>query len=84
MKTLDKFKFVKTVFVGGCKEQLKQSWVIGTAAGIGLSQGLKYNGSIKRGLIGSAATVAVLCTANGIYNVVTFWDKIKEVTKKEE
>lgn len=83
MKTLDKVKFVKTVFIGGCKEQLKQSWVIGTAAGIGLSQGLKYNGSIKRGVIGSTAAIVVLCTANGIYNVVTFWDKIKEVAKEE-
>lgn len=83
MKILDKVKFVGTVFVGGCKEQLKQPWVIGTAAGIGLSQGLKYNGSIKRGITGSVATITVLCAANGVYNIVTFWDKIKEVAKEE-
>lgn len=83
MKTLVKLNCAKIIFIGGCKEQLKQEWVIGTAAGMGLAQGLKYNGSIKRGLAGATAVLVVCCAANGFYNLAINWDKIKEVTKEE-
>ena len=83
MKTLDKIKFFKAMVTGSCKAQLKQEWVIGAAAGIGLSQGLKYNGSIKRGLTGATATIVVCCAANVVYNIASEWDKIKKVMKEE-
>jgi hypothetical protein len=58
---------------------LKQEWTIGAAASIGLMQGLKYNGSFKRGIKGGLVTLGVFMVANGVYNVVSFWDKIKEL-----
>ena len=83
MKTLDKIKFAKGMITGSCRTQLHQEWIYGAAAGIGLSQGLKYNGSIKRGLSGAAATIIVICAANVVYNTVSEWDKIKKVMKEE-
>jgi hypothetical protein len=77
MKTLERVKFISVVFIGGAKEQLKQQWTIGAAAGIGLAQGFKYNGSIKRGVTGGIATLAVLAAANGFSEVMYNWDKIK-------
>lgn len=52
MKTIEKVKFVASVFHHGGMHQLENEWTIGVAATVGLHQGLKYNGSIKRGVKG--------------------------------
>lgn len=83
MKILEKAEFVGTIFVGGVKTQLKQEWVWGTAAILGLYQGLKYKGSIKDGIIGGVATLAVISAANGFYNIAAYWDRIKKVMKED-
>ena len=79
MKKLEKAKLVVSLFHYGGMNQLEQDWVIGTAAGIGLMQGLKYNGSIKRGVKASAATLGVMYVANGFNNVIACRRKIKEL-----
>lgn len=79
MNKLQKLNFVAQVFKGGAKEQLKQQWVFGAAAAVGLSQGLKYNGSIKRGTVGGLATIVVIAAANGFSEVMNNWDKIKNL-----
>lgn len=79
MTKLEKAKYIAVAFTGGAKAQLRQEWTIGAAASIGLMQGLKYNGSFKRGIQGGLATIGVLMVANGIYNVVCFWDEIKKL-----
>lgn len=83
MKFLKKCQFIGIVFKGGVKSQLKQEWTWGAAAVVGLSQGLKYKGDIKTGIAGGIAVVAVLGVASGIYNVVSYCDKIDEVLKEE-
>ena len=83
MTVLEKANFVGTVFIGGVKEQLKQDWIWGTAASIGLYQGLKYSGSIKNGIAGGAATLIVLSGVNGFYNIAVNWGKIKKVLKED-
>ena len=49
---------------------------MGVAAG--LHQGLKYNGSVKRGVKAAAATMGVMCALNGVLNVYNNIDVIKE------
>lgn len=45
---------------------------------VGLTQGLKYKGSIKSGLKGSLATFVVIGAVNSITNVVDNWELVKE------
>ena len=49
---------------------------VGVAAG--LHQGLKYNGSVKRGIKAASATMGVMCAFNGVLNVYNNIDVIKE------
>lgn len=84
MNVLEKANFVGQVFIGGVKKQLEQEWVWETAAAIGLYQGLKYTGSIKRGIVGGVAALAVISGANGMSNVVAYWDKIKKVLEEQK
>ena len=83
MKFLKKCQFIGIVFKGGVKSQLKQEWTWGSAAVVGLSQGLKYKWDIKTGIAGGVAVVTVLGIASGIYNVVSYWDRIDEALKEE-
>ena len=83
MKTkLSKPKFIATVFIGGFKSQLKQEWTLGTAASVGLYQGLKYGGNLIRGINGGLVTLAVMGATNGINNVIQYWDGIKKGCKE--
>lgn len=84
MKTLEKANFVSTVFIGGVKKQLKEEVTWGTALTLGLYQGLKYKGNIKSGLITGVTVLGMTSAANGVYNIVYHWDKIKEALKKED
>ena len=79
MKTLEKAKFVGQAFMDGAKHQLKQPITIGAATYIGIGQGLKYNGSIKRGVETGVVIVGVMVAAAGVYNVIYNWDRISEL-----
>jgi hypothetical protein len=79
MNKIEKLKFVGSVFVYGAKSILTEEWVFPTVISMGLGQGFKYNGSLKRGVEAGVITLGVLMTANGIYNVVYHWDKIKNL-----
>lgn len=83
MTIVNKAKFIGTVLIGGAKTQLKQEWVWGLAAVVGLQQGLKYKGSIKTGIAGGTAVLAVLSGANALWNVASEWDKIQQIFKEE-
>lgn len=76
MNLLAKTKLVSQVFIAGAKSSLDQEWVWGTSAIVGLSQGLKYKGSIKTGISGGLATLAVITGVMGIINVVHNWDEL--------
>lgn len=84
MKNIEKVKFLASVFHNGGMYQLEQEWTIGTAAAIGLQQGLKYNGNIKRGVKGGAAVLGVMYVANGLNNVIGHRREIKKAFTKED
>jgi len=79
MNIVEKAEFIGKMIMDAGKNQMKQEWVIELAACIGLAQGLKYNGSIKRGVVGAAATIGAIGLANGISNVIKHWDTIKSL-----
>ena len=83
MTILEKGKIIGKVFTDGAKVQLEQQWLWGTAATVGLMQGLKYKGSIKSGIFGGLAVLITLAGANGISNVVSQWSTVKNVLKEK-
>ena len=52
---------------------------IGTATVVGLYQGLKYNGSLGRGVKAGVVTLVALSTVGGLANIHGNWDVIKNV-----
>lgn len=64
--------------------QLKQEDTLIMSVGAGLYQGLKYTGNFKRGLKTAVTVAVVLASVNGIQNVITNMDKIKEHYEKEK
>jgi len=84
MTILEKTQFVGTVIKGGAKAQLRQEWTWALAVAVGLHQGLKYKGDLKNGVAGGLAVLMVLACVSGAYNVVSYWDKIKEVLSEKE
>lgn len=83
-KKVAKLSIVRTIFVGAFKTQVKQEDTLLVAAGIGLGQGLKYNGDLKRGLQAGLVSLAVIATINGVSNVITNWDKLDKIVEELE
>lgn len=65
-------KVKKTIEIGakafgeGFLDQMADDKTVLASVGVGLFQGLKYTGSLKRGLIAGGITELVFCTANGL------------------
>ena len=78
-KLKKKMELVKKIAIKSTWNQLEQPDTYKWAAGIGLYQGLKYGGSVTRGLKGSFATVVVMTGANIINNLVKHKDDIKNI-----
>ena len=72
-----KAKVAGKLFFDGTKEAAVAPNTINTAAVMGLVQGLKYKGNLKRGAQGTLATVVILSGAKGIENVVREWGQVK-------
>ncbi len=70
-------KVLGGIVVDSVKAQLSTEGTYTTAAGIGLIQGFKYGGSLKRGVKAGAVVVGVLVGINVVGNVVEKWDYIK-------
>ena len=49
-----------------------------SGVGVGLIQGMKYNGSIERGIKSGLGYLATIGAMNGVLNVVTNWETITE------
>ena len=64
-------------FTEGFKTGMKSEWTTTLAAGSGLYQGLKYKGSLKKGLITAGVVKVCLATKDGIQSVANHWDDIK-------
>lgn len=65
------------LFFDGAKESAVAPETINTAAVMGLIQGLKYRGDLKRGVQGTVATVVILSGAKGLEKVVREWEQVK-------
>lgn len=72
-----KAKVAGEIFVEAFLIQMgsEETLTVGVAAG--LHQGLKYNGSVKRGIKAASATMGVMCAVNGVMNVINNIDFIK-------
>jgi hypothetical protein len=70
---------VKKIAVASTWEVLEQPETYKWSAGIGLYQGLKYGGSVSRGLKGGVATIAVMAGAKFVNNLVQHKDEIKNI-----
>lgn len=51
---------------------------IAAGVSVGIIQGMKYNGSIERGIKSGLGYVASIGAVNGVVNVVTNWKTITE------
>ena len=65
------------IFTKSAILQLKQTETATAIVTIGITQGLKYNGDVKRGIKSGVAVGAVAGCYSGILNVVNNWDTIK-------
>lgn len=84
-KMEDKFKSAMnktgkglSVFGAAFVKQVTSVDTIATGAGVGLVQGMKYNGSIERGIKAGLGYVASMGAINGVTNVVKNWKTITE------
>ena len=74
-------KVVGEVFKDAFIKQLESedTWISGAV--VGVAQGMKYNGSVKRGLKAAVSTVTVVAVGNGLINVIKNKDAIKEIVE---
>lgn len=68
---------IKEIVVSSARVVLEDEKTYALAGTIGLMQGLKYNGSFKRGIKGGLATMGVMVGANAVRNIVSNIDEIK-------
>lgn len=73
-----KVKVINHIIRSSTKLVMEDSSTYGLAIGVGLTQGLKYNGSFKRGAKAGMATVGVLIGGTVIQNVVINLEEIKK------
>lgn len=79
---MDKYKgkvnLVGQIVKQSTRVMLEDGKTYSLAVGVGLVQGLKYNGSFKRGAKAGVATMGVMVGANIIQNIVINLDEIKK------
>jgi hypothetical protein len=73
-----KGKVACTIAVGAAIKQMGDKSTVQWALGVGVIQGLKYSGSIKRGVKAGLATYGAFAGANAVMNIARSWDVIKK------
>lgn len=76
-KHLRRAKVAGKIFMDAAIKSATNADTITVATTTGLVQGLKYRGSLKRGIEGCVGTMIVLGVANGLLSVGTNWEVIK-------
>lgn len=66
------------VAISAAMKQMADEKTVIWSAGIGLIQGLKYNGSLKRGIKAGLTAHGVIGGVNAMWNVARNWDKISK------
>lgn len=77
-KSLSNFKLVGKCFVKGASAWICDPAALLTVGTVGLSQGFKYNGNLKRGLIAGGITAGVIGAIGGIATIQKNWELIKK------
>lgn len=77
-KKLSKIELIYGTFKYAALNQLANEDTFVMGIGVGLYQGLKYNGSLTRGIKAGVVTMLVVSGATGVMNVLQNRDKIKE------
>ena len=75
-KYVRKAKTAAYLFTDGAVNAMVDPTSIETAATIGLWNGFKYKGDLKRGIKSGAVTFLVLGGVYGTINVLTNWDDV--------
>lgn len=83
-KNLRKAELVGEAFILGFKSGLMNESNVSLAGIVGLYQGLKYNGNLKRGIESGFTTLLVFSTVDGFSTIIKNWDLIGEKAEKEE
>lgn len=65
-KQLTNVKVVGEAFITGVKRDAFDATTVGVSTVVGLAQGLKYSGNVKRGLLTGLVTWAAISVAGGI------------------
>lgn len=73
-----KAELIKDIAITRATSQMQDSRTLAIAAGVGLIQGLKYGGSLKRGIKAWAATTTVLVGSNIVSGIIDNIDEIKK------
>lgn len=68
---------IKEITIGSVKLVVEDERSYALAGTVGLIQGLKYNGSVKRGIKAGTATMGVMVGVNIIRNIVGNYEEIK-------
>lgn len=74
--TMDKIGKGAKVFGDAFIKQVVNVETLAASVGVGAYQGLKYNGSVERGVKAGLSYLGIMGTLNGVVNVVTNWDEI--------
>lgn len=74
--TMDKIGKGAKVFGEAFVKQVTNVDTIASGMGVGVYQGLKYNGSIERGVKAGLSYVGIMGALNGVTRVVQNWTEI--------
>lgn len=77
-KLAKKGKAAGDIALSSAMRQISNQQTLNVAVGVGLIQGLKYNGNFKRGVKAGLVTVGVYAGMNAVTNVAENWDYIKK------
>ena len=70
-------EMIGSTFAYGFVKQLESTELFSLGIGVGIHQGLKYNGSLKRGVVSGLTTVAAIGVVSGVRTVWANRETIK-------
>lgn len=73
-----KGKLIGDIAVSSVMKEIANETTVKMGVGVGLLQGLKYNGNLKRGVKAGLTTVGVVAGMNAVMNIASNWDNIKK------
>ena len=83
-KQIKKGKRIGMVFVKGVKANAFNPTTLGVCTVVGLAQGLKYSGNIKRGVLTGLVTLAAISVVGGIATVGRNMSTINMLSREDE